>query len=147
MLKLRSRDASVTEIANTLSGEGSPVSAQMVWSILHAEGIERLERRGPGGPAPRTDPVKARALSEWPVGSVWPCDHSGLYLLLPAMAELGLDALPLTKLLSSRCSAAHASEPPRRPRLGCRSGSSCLPGAGRPARVPRPCTNRGNRAA
>ena len=26
-----------------------------MWSILHAEGIERLGRRCPGGPAPRTD--------------------------------------------------------------------------------------------
>ena len=87
--------------------EGTPVSAQTVWAILHAEGMERLGRRGPGGPAPRTDPVKARPFSEWPAGTSWPCDHAGLYLLMPAMAELGLDALvsgasyPSTKVLSS----------------------------------------------
>jgi hypothetical protein len=73
---------------------------------LHAEGIERLGRRA-GGPAPRIEPVKARALPTWPAGSTWPCDHAGLYLLMPAMAELGLDALvararyPSTKVLSS----------------------------------------------
>jgi transposase len=106
VLKLRAGDASVTDIAKTLAAEGSPVSAQTVWSILHAEGIERLGRRA-GGPAPRIEPVKARALPTWPAGSTWPCDHAGLYLLMPAMAELGLDALvararyPSTKVLSS----------------------------------------------
>jgi transposase len=107
VLKLRAQDRSVTEISEALRGEGTPVSAQTVWSILHAEGIERLGRRGPGGPAPRTDPVKARALSAWPAGMSWPCDHAGLYLLMPAMAELGLDSLvagaryPSTKVLTS----------------------------------------------
>jgi transposase len=107
VLALRAEDRSVTEIADQLKAEGNPVSAQTVWAILHAEGIERLGRRGPGGPAPRTDPVKARALPEWPRGASWPCDHAGLYLLLPAMVELGLDALvasaryPGTKVLSS----------------------------------------------
>jgi transposase len=106
VLKARARDASVSEIAEALRSEGTPVSAQTVWAILHAEGIERLGRRA-GGAAPRTDPVKARALPEWPAGSTWPCDHAGLYLLMPAMAELGLDALvagaryPSTKVLSS----------------------------------------------
>ncbi|MGH9179981.1 MAG: hypothetical protein ACRD0N_15725 [Acidimicrobiales bacterium] len=107
VLALRAEDRSVTEIASQLGAECNPVSAQTVWAILHAEGIERLARRGPGGPAPRTDPVKARALREWPSGASWPCDHAGLYLLVPAMVELGLDALvaqaryPGTKVLSS----------------------------------------------
>ncbi len=107
VLVLRARDASVTEIAQALTAEGSPVSAQTVWAILKAEGLERLERRGPGGPAPRLDPVRARAIDEWPSGARYDCDHAGLYLLLPAMAELGLDTLvagaryPGTKVLSS----------------------------------------------
>ncbi|EQD72249.1 Transposase, IS4, partial [mine drainage metagenome] len=107
VLKLRSEDLSVTDIAAALGAEGSPVSTQTVWAILHAEGMERLGRRRPGGPAPRTDPVKARALSEWPASSSWVCDHAGLYLLVPAMAELGLDALirqaryPSTNVLSA----------------------------------------------
>jgi len=97
----------VSEIAGALATEGTPVSAQTVWAILHAEGFERLGRRRPGGPAPRTDPVKARAISTWPAGTSWPCGHAGLYLLVPAMAELGLDALisgagyPGTSVLSS----------------------------------------------
>jgi len=107
VLKLRAADASITDIAKTLATEGTPVSAQSVWSILHAEGIERLGRRGPGGAAPRLEPVVARALREWPAGSTFSCDHAGLYLLMPAMAELGLDTLvagaryPSTKVLSS----------------------------------------------
>ncbi|MGH9266187.1 MAG: hypothetical protein ACRD1D_16000 [Acidimicrobiales bacterium] len=106
VLALRAEDRSVTEIAQQLRAECNPVSAQTVWAILHAEGIERLRRRGPGGPAPRTDPVKARALPDWPSGTSWDCDHAGLYLLLPAMVELELDALvgaaryPGTKVLS-----------------------------------------------
>lgn len=107
VLALRAEDRSVTEIAERLSAEGSPVSAQTVWAILHAEGFERLGRRGPGGPAPRTDPVQARAVADWPTGTTSPCDHAGLYLLLPAMAELGLNELvgsaryPGTKVLSA----------------------------------------------
>ncbi len=107
VLVLRAEDRSVTEIAARLAAEGSPVSAQTVWAILHAEGIERLGRRGPGGAPPRTEAVKARAVGEWPTGAVWPCDHAGLYLLVPALVELGLDELvraaryPATTVLSS----------------------------------------------
>ena len=107
VLVLRAENRSVTEIAEALTTEGSPLSAQSVWSILKAEGLERLERRGPGGPAPRLGPVRARALPRWPTGATYDCDHAGLYLLLSAMAELGLDDLigaaryPSTKVLSA----------------------------------------------
>src|SRR5664279_6116194 len=107
VLALRAGDRSVTETVAALQAEGSPASAQTVWAILHAQGIERLGRRQPGGPAPRTEPVKARALADWPSGASWPCDHAGLYLLMPAMAELGFDDLvstaryPGTSVLSS----------------------------------------------
>jgi transposase len=107
VLALRAEDRSVTEIAAALCAEGSSVSAQTVWTILSAEGIERLGRRAHVGPAPRTAPVRARAIGAWPTGSVFECDHAGLYLLLPAMAELGLDEVvarcgyPGTKVLSS----------------------------------------------
>jgi transposase len=149
VLKLRSEDLSVSAIAAALGAQGTPVSAQTVWSILHAEGIERLGRRRSGGPAPRTDPVKARALPEWPAGSTWACDHAGLYLLMPAMAELGLDALisgaryPSTKVLSSfhslgahlllKCSrrgrVANAFPLGADPGLGLLLGLSALPKA------------------
>lgn len=107
VLVLRAQDLSVTEIAQTLTNDGHPVSAQTVWAILKSEGLERLERRRPGGPAPRLEPVRAKAIGEWPTGARYDCDHAGLYLLLPAMVELGLDQLvaaaryPGTNVLSS----------------------------------------------
>lgn len=61
VLTLRTENRSVTEIAARITAEGSPGSAQTVWAILHAEGIERLGRRGPGGPAPRTDLVRVHS--------------------------------------------------------------------------------------
>ncbi len=45
VLELRALDRSVQEIAAECTLAGSPVSAQTVWTILHAEGIERLPRR------------------------------------------------------------------------------------------------------
>jgi len=77
-----------------------------VWGILHAEGIERLERRS-SGPVPRLDAVRARAIPSWPAGSRFDCDHAGLYLFLPELVALGLDDLvgaahyPSTRVLSS----------------------------------------------
>jgi len=111
VLELRAQDRSVTEIAQAISAEGTPVSAQTVWAILDAEGLERLERRPPGQrgapPAPRLEPVKARAIPFWPAGISLPCDHAGLFLLVPAIVELGLPELiaacgyPYTKTLSA----------------------------------------------
>jgi hypothetical protein len=110
VLELRARDRSVTEIAQTLSAEGTPVSAQTVWSILAVEGLERLERRAPaerGAPPPRLQPVKARAIPGWPAGEQVACDHAGLFLLVPGIVELGLHELvaecgyPSTKVLSA----------------------------------------------
>jgi transposase len=110
VLELRAIERSVTEIAQALSAEGTPVSAQTVWSILHAEGLERLERRpavSRGAPPPRLEPVKARAIPGWPVGLQLPCDHAGLFLLVPGIVELGLSDLvaacgyPSTKVLSA----------------------------------------------
>lgn len=110
VLALRAEDQSVTEIAAVLHNEGTPVSAQTVWTILEAEGIGRLvrdddsARRGTPG---RLDPVKARPLSTWPDHTRLACDHAGLLLLLPAMAELDLPALvrsagyPGTRVLSA----------------------------------------------
>ena len=109
VLALRAHDRSVTEIAATLTGEGTPGSAQTVWSILDAEGVPRLGRRAPaerGTPA-RLAPVKARALPRWPGPGRHGCDHAGLFLLLPAMVELGLADLvgsagyPSTRVLSA----------------------------------------------
>lgn len=150
VLVLRAADRSVTEIADALTAQGSPVSAQTVWAILKSEGLERLERRSrPAGPAPRLGPVKARPVKGWPVGARYDCDHAGLYLLLPAMTELGLDTLvggshyPGTTVLSAfhslgallmlKCSrrgrAANAFPLGADPGLGLALGLAALPKA------------------
>ena len=110
VLELRAQDRSVTEIAEALGDEGTPVSAQTVWSILASEGLERLERRPAaeqGAPPPRLSPVKAKAIPFWPAGESIACDHAGLFLLVPGIVELGLHELlsgcgyPSTKVLSA----------------------------------------------
>ena len=110
VLALRAAGHSVTEISAALTAEGLPVSAQTAWQILDAEGIPRLPRRDEGhrGPPARLDPVQAARLPGWPAAdTVLGCDHAGLLLLLPAMADLGLHELvraagyPSTRALSS----------------------------------------------
>jgi hypothetical protein len=96
VLALRAAGHSVTEIAAALTGQGLPVSPQTAWQILDAEGIPRLPRRDEGrrGPPARLEPVKAAKLPGWPAApALLPCDHAGLLLLFPGMAELGLPAL------------------------------------------------------
>lgn len=96
VLALRAAGHSVTEIAAALTAEGLPISAQTAWQILDAEGIGRLPRRDEGrrGPPARLDVVKAAALPGWPESPLaLPCDHAGLLLLFPAMAQLGLPGL------------------------------------------------------
>jgi hypothetical protein len=96
VLALRAQDRSIEEIAAALAAAGTPVSAQTVWSILAAEGLDRLPRRATaqrGAAAPRLEPVKARALKDWPAGEQVACDHAGLLLLLPGIVELGLPEL------------------------------------------------------
>jgi len=109
VLALRSRGHSVTEIAAALADEGTPVSAQTVWTILDAEGIPRLVRDEDGrrGTPDRLDAVKARTLPAWPADARLTCDHAGLLLLLPGMVDLGLPDLvqaagyPSTRALSA----------------------------------------------
>jgi hypothetical protein len=108
VLALRAEDFSVEQIAAAIAAAGTPVSAQTVWTILAAEGLERLPRRPAGersAPA-RLDPVKARALPGWPTDTQLSCDHAGLFLLVPGIVQLGLPELirsagyPSTTVLS-----------------------------------------------
>jgi hypothetical protein len=110
VLALRAAGHSVTEKAAALTAEGLPVSAQTTWQILDAEGITWLPRRDEGrrGPPARLDAVKAAELPGWPAAdTALPCDHAGLLLLFPAIAQLGLHELvrsagyPSTRALSS----------------------------------------------
>jgi hypothetical protein len=109
-LRLRAHDHSVTEIAGALTADGLPVSAQTVWQVLQAQGLPRLPRRDEGrrGPPARLEVVKAAKLGGWPQHPLeLPCDHAGLLLLLPAMADLRLHELvsnagyPSTRALSA----------------------------------------------
>jgi transposase len=96
VLALRAAGHSVTEIAAALTADGMPVSAQTTWQILDAEGLPRLPRRDEGrrGPPARLEPVKAAKLPGWPDAPLaLPCDHAGLLLLFPGMADLQLPAL------------------------------------------------------
>ncbi len=109
VIALRAKDCSIEEIATAVTLAGTPVSAQTVWAILHAEGLERLPRRRASerGPAPRVAPVKAEVLCDWPAGEQIPCDHAGLFLLVPGLVDLGLPELitqagyPSTTVLSA----------------------------------------------
>lgn len=127
VLVLRAAEHSISEIAAALTAAGLPVSAQTVWQILSAEGLPRLGRRDEtrrGSPS-RLDPVKAAALPGWPTDQVLPCDHAGLLLLFPAMAQLELSELigdcgyPSTTALSSWQSIATLllAKCARRPRV------------------------------
>jgi len=151
VLELRARDRSVTEIARSLTAEGTPVSHQTVFEILRSEGLERLPRRGRAerGAPPRTAPVKARALRSWPEPAALACDHAGLYLLVPAILELGLSELvgaaryPQTSVLSAwhslgsllalklarRARASHADALAADPGLGLLLSLTALPKA------------------
>lgn len=96
VLALRAHGHSIGEIAAALTRDGTPISAQTVWQILDEAGLPRLPRRDDhtrrGSPA-TLDPVKAAALTQWPRARAIPCEHAGLLLLLPAMAQLDLAEL------------------------------------------------------
>jgi transposase len=109
VLVLRAGQHSVSEIAEALAAEGMPVSAQTVWQILSAEGLPRLPRRDDShrGSPSRLAGIKAGPVPRWPADIALACDHAGLLLLFPAMAELGLADLvascgyPSTRVLSA----------------------------------------------
>jgi transposase len=109
VLDMRAQDKSVKEIADALTAEGLPISHQSVWVIVSSEGLSRLPpraRRG-HGPPPRTDAVRAGPLGLWPSGKSLECAHAGLFVLFPAMVELGVDQViaaggyPSTSVLSA----------------------------------------------
>src|SRR5215207_5929915 len=95
VLALRAQDRSIGEIAEALAAAGTPISAQTVWQILDDAGLPRLARRDEThrGPPARLQPVKAATAGGWPEAAQIRCDHAGLLLLFPAMAQLGLHQL------------------------------------------------------
>ena len=95
VLALRAEDRSIGEIAASLAAAGTPISAQTVWQILDHAGLPRLARRDetPRSSPARREPVKAATAGGWPEAAQIRCDHAGLLLLFPAMAQLGLHEL------------------------------------------------------
>ena len=91
VLALRAQDRSVTEIAQALIAEGTPVSAQTVWSILNAEGLERLQRKRRPSGAPRRRGSyrsrRARSRTGRP-GSACPATTPGCSCSCPGLSSL-----------------------------------------------------------
>jgi hypothetical protein len=113
VLQLRAENHSVTEIADALTAQGLPVSAQTCWQIIDAEGLPRLARRDEGrrGPPARTEPVKAASLGGWPArDTALACDHAGLLLLFPSIIKVKLpDLVAAARYPSTRAISAWQS--------------------------------------
>ena len=124
VLALRAQDRSVTEIAAGADRRRhARFGADGVEHPCRPRGWSGLQRRAPserGAPPPRLQPVKARAIPHWPAGITLPCDHAGLFLLVPGIVELG-PARPRSRPVTTR--------PPRCSRRGTRSGGCCWPSA------------------
>lgn len=151
VLEMRAADRSVKEIADALTAEGTPISHQSVWVIVSQEGLSRLPPRARQGhgPAPRTEVVRAGPLAQWPSPISVECAHAGLFVLFPAMVELGVDTViaaggyPSTSVLSAWHSMAslltlkllragrvsHATEVAADAALGLAVGLNVLPKA------------------
>jgi hypothetical protein len=113
IVQLRKQNLSVYDISEALKKEGTGRTPVAVSQVLRKEGFVRLPRRGDDERPPRTkptaaDPADARALSLEP--RTVRTKFGGLFLFLPALAELDFDrtigrcGLPGTKLIP----AAHA---------------------------------------
>lgn len=113
IIQLRKQNQSVYDISQALKKEGIKRSPVAVAAILRQDGFVKLPRRRDDERPPdhrptAADPADARALSLEP--RTLRTKFGGLFLFLPALAELGFDqvidrcALPGTKMLP----ASHA---------------------------------------
>jgi hypothetical protein len=113
IVRLRKQNLSVYDISEALKKEGSARTPVTVAQVLRQEGFAKLPRRGdderlPGTKPTAADPSDARTLSLEP--RTVRTKFGGLFLFLPALAELGFNrvighcGLPGTQMVS----AAHA---------------------------------------
>lgn len=94
IVQLRKQNLSVYDISEALKKEGSARTPVAVSQVLRQEGFVKLPRRGdderlPGTKPTAADPADARALSLKP--HTVRTKFGGLFLFLPALAELGFD--------------------------------------------------------
>ena len=114
VVRLRKQNHSVYEISRALAERGTPLSPTAVREVLRAEGFAPLPRRGDDERlehvAPSTEPVAdVREFSLTP-GTRFRTRCGGLFLFLPDLVRLDLDALAArAKLPGSRMvTASHA---------------------------------------
>jgi hypothetical protein len=108
IIQLRKQNQSIYDISEALKNEGIHRTAAAVAAILRQEGFAKLPRRGdaerpPGTKPTAADRADARALDLEPRS--FRTKFGGLFLFLPALAELGFDrvigrcALPGTQTI------------------------------------------------
>ena len=96
IIELRKRNQSISEISEALKNEGVPRTPVAVGELLRKEGFAKLPRRGDADRPPGTKPTAAdradaRALSLEP--RTVRTKFGGLFLFLPALAEIGFDSV------------------------------------------------------
>jgi hypothetical protein len=94
IIDLRKQNQSIYDISEALKKEGVPRTAAAVSEILRKEGFVKLPRRGdaerpPGTKPTAADRADARALNLEP--RTFRTKFGGLFLFLPALAEIGFD--------------------------------------------------------
>jgi transposase len=94
IIELRKQNQSVYDISEALKKEGIPRTPAAVSEVLRKEGFAKLPRRGdderpPGTKPTAADRADARALSLEP--RTVRTKFGGLFLFLPALAEIGFD--------------------------------------------------------
>jgi hypothetical protein len=113
IIELRKQNQSIYDISEALKKEGVPRTPAAVGAVLRKEGFAKLPRRGdaerpPGTKPTAADRADARALNLEP--RTVRTKFGGLFLFLPALAEIGFDrvigrcGLPGTQLVP----ASHA---------------------------------------
>ena len=96
VMTLRKQNLSVYDIAARLAEEGEGLSPPAIWSILCEAGFPRLPRRADEQRTPKVGPTPA-AVADARAVDLTPrqfrTDYGGLFLFLPALAQVGFDQL------------------------------------------------------
>lgn len=96
VIAMRKQNFSVHDISRALAHEGEKLSSPSVWNILSDHGFAKLPRRRdderPAGPKPTVAPV-ADARQFDLTTRQFRTDFGGLFLFVPMLASLKLDAL------------------------------------------------------